>query len=276
MKTSMASPLSSHEAAAVSPGPSSNKNSTGTSEKMTNPSQNIMSQYDQLTDLLHNLPQELFDQIQTTTLELAICPGHIFPHQRTSGQETDWNGRTHFIARPELLRLSKTIYKEYHPRYWSENTFVIGTGDASHTLSWLDNLPPTTTQHIGKFHLAFAPDDSGQESGNFLARARRRRLNRRVIQIHNPNVPTVLDWLSKLFRIGKLSPRELTFDLTQCRDKFDDSWFKWLILRSMEYFEPGGFPALRVVTGDQDRDDKMMGFFPWYIEYRKEGEGPIG
>ena len=168
----MANPLSSNEAAAPSPGPSSNKTPTGAPEKITNPSQNILSQYDQLTDLLHNLPLELFDEIQTTTLELAICPGYIFPQQPTSGQETYWNGRTHFIARPELLRLSKAIYKQYRPRYWSENTFVIGTGKAADTLSWLDKLPSRTTQHIGKFHLAFATDDKEQEPGNFLARGR--------------------------------------------------------------------------------------------------------
>ncbi|CAO1604351.1 hypothetical protein XANCAGTX0491_007911 [Xanthoria calcicola] len=275
----MASPLSSHEAAAVSSGPSSNKNPTGTSEKLTNPSQNIMSQYDQLTDLLHNLPQELFDEIQKTTLELAIWPGHIFHQQHTSGQETYWNGRTHFIARPELLRLSKAIYKGYQHRYWSENTFVIGTGKAADTLSWLDKLPSTTTQQIEKFHLAFAPDDSEQyeqDWKSFFARERRRFSCRDILANDDPS-PSICDWITKLTRISKLSPSELTFDVTQCHDMFDDSWFKWLMLRSMRCFElePGETPALRVVTRDKDRHDKMVSFFLWYNEQRNEGECPI-
>ncbi|KAI4100721.1 MAG: hypothetical protein LQ339_005399 [Xanthoria mediterranea] len=270
----MATPLSSNEAAAPSPNPSSNKNPTGTSDKMTNPSQNIMSQYDQLIDFLHNLPRELFDQIQTTTLELAICPGHIFSQQRTSGQETHWNGSTHFIARPELLPLSKAIYKEYHPRYWSENTFVTGTGKAADTLSWLDKLPPTTTQHVGKFYLTFAADDSEQQWENFLARGRRRFSCRDKLADDDPS-PCMGDWITKLTRISNLSPSELTFDVTQCYDMFADCWIKWLILRSMVCFEPGEAPALHVVTGDKDRHDKMLRFFLWYNEQRDEGESPI-
>ena len=267
----MTTPLSSNEAAAPSPNPSSNKNPTGTSDKMTNPSQNIMSQYNQFVDLLHNLPQELFNKIQTTTLELAICPGHIFPQQHTSGQETYWKRRTHFIARPELLRLRKTIYKEYHPRYWSENTFVIGTGEAAHTLTWLDNLSPTITQHIGKFHLPFAPDNSEKHEQDwkaFVAREKRRFCYRDVLPSDHSK-PYICDWVLKVLLIGDLSPRELTFDLTQYHDMFDDNWFRWLILRSTECFEPGGHPPLRIVTGDQDRDDKLTKFALWHIEQRQ-------
>ena len=46
-------------------------------------------------------------------------------------------------------------------------------------------------------------------------------------------------------------------------------------MRSTECLGRGGYPPLRIVTGDQDRDDMLAGYLLWCKEQLKEGEGAI-
>ncbi|KAL8649489.1 MAG: hypothetical protein Q9226_005562 [Calogaya cf. arnoldii] len=224
----MSSPVPTGGTAAALHGLSISKDPTGSPQKRTDFTSTMDAQYNRLVQLLYTkLPQELFDKIQETTLQLAICPGYVFPQQSAPGQETfNWNGRTHFIARPELLRLSNGVYAKYHNKYWSENVFVIGKGLASESFEWLDKLPPSSSQSIRKVHLTFSPDDL-EEGGEYF-----------------------------MFKISMLHMTELTLEFTKrCEPEL-----AWAAMRCVTPFVHGIPSELRIINYNKQYEEKTLEF----------------
>ncbi|KAI4102760.1 MAG: hypothetical protein LQ339_004499 [Xanthoria mediterranea] len=78
------------------------------------------------------LPQEIYDLIEHHFYQLTFLPGYVYPLGKphfddpASPEAQDWARRAK--ARPELLRLSKDVYKRYRPRIYTENIVVWGSG----------------------------------------------------------------------------------------------------------------------------------------------------
>ncbi|KAL8755381.1 MAG: hypothetical protein Q9199_003674 [Rusavskia elegans] len=275
----MASPISADGTAAALDGPSSNRNPTDISPKSIDPLHTIPPQYDQLVRLLHSLPPELFDEIRDTTLELAICPGHVFPQQHMSDQKIYWNGKTRFVARPELLRLSRVVYKDYWNRYWSENVFVIGAGPAPCTFEWLRKLPSTISQQIRKIHLAFTVKDLGEGWSNIFPQPPKwegsnlpgndrplppppatgsveaaLRAERRVYEDNLIDI-----WIWKSRAILALRMTELTLDLTECYGT-TGRWLGTVVMR-MDSFVHGMPSELRIIAPNKFGEELVLGYF---------------
>ncbi|KAL8838321.1 MAG: hypothetical protein Q9176_005132 [Flavoplaca citrina] len=91
------------------------------------------SQHSNLIRLLRTkLPQELFDQIESTVYEMVFCPGHLyFDVSGTDSEAIEENflifQRPLEVARPEMLCLSKDIYQKYAVRMWQENICIVKT-----------------------------------------------------------------------------------------------------------------------------------------------------
>lgn len=64
-------------------------------------------------------------------LETIFCPGYFLPQIHHQASHT-WKGKTHPIARPDMLRLNQEIYRKYLHRMWTENTCVVKTGDGEY------------------------------------------------------------------------------------------------------------------------------------------------
>ncbi|KAL9003005.1 MAG: hypothetical protein Q9180_009935, partial [Flavoplaca navasiana] len=90
-------------------------------------------QYNNLIYLLHTkLPQELFDQIESTVYEMVFCPGHLYFDVSSTDPEAIEENASDFqppleVARTELLCLSKDIYQKYAVRMWQENVCIVKT-----------------------------------------------------------------------------------------------------------------------------------------------------
>ncbi|CAO1604342.1 hypothetical protein XANCAGTX0491_007901 [Xanthoria calcicola] len=82
--------------------------------------------YNDLITCLHTkLPQELYDQIESTVFEMVFCPGHLyFNVSGLKTSDTDVQKPAN-VARPELLCLSKDIHRRYAVRMWQENVCVV-------------------------------------------------------------------------------------------------------------------------------------------------------
>ncbi|KAL8846869.1 MAG: hypothetical protein Q9221_008068 [Calogaya cf. arnoldii] len=278
----MSSPAPTDGTAAAPLGLSSSDGATGSSQKTTDSMHTMASQYDQLVQLLYTkLPQvsgvpscfppvppdfgvmpgkELFDKIRETTLELAICPGYVFPQQSTPGQETfDWNGRTHFVARPELPRLSNGLYAKYHDKYWGGNVFVIGKGLVSESFEWLDKLPSSSSQSIRKVHLTFSPDDLVERGEYFLGLIPRPAVQRCVAQAGTRDygrVATLVNiWVDKMYKISTLHMTELTLEFTKCKPEL-----AWVLMRCIGPFVHGIPSELRIINYNKQYEEKTLEF----------------
>ncbi|KAI4222164.1 MAG: hypothetical protein L6R36_006359 [Xanthoria steineri] len=90
-----------------------------------------------LVDRIHKLPQELVDMIEGYFLETIFCPGYFLPQIHHQASHT-WNAETRPIARPDMLRLNREIYRKYRLRIWTENTCVVKTGGSR---KYLEMIP---------------------------------------------------------------------------------------------------------------------------------------
>ncbi|CAL8575298.1 hypothetical protein XPA_001232 [Xanthoria parietina] len=78
------------------------------------------------------LPQEICDLIEHHFYQLTFLPGYVYPLGKphfddpASPEAQDWARRAK--ARPELLGLSRDVYKRYRPRIYTENIVVWGSG----------------------------------------------------------------------------------------------------------------------------------------------------
>lgn len=90
-------------------------------------------QYSNLIHLLRTkLPQELFEQIESTVYEMVFCTGYLYFDVSTIDSEAIEENVPKFrqplkVARPELLCLSQEIYQNYAVRMWQENICIVTT-----------------------------------------------------------------------------------------------------------------------------------------------------
>ncbi|KAL8853920.1 MAG: hypothetical protein Q9221_001227 [Calogaya cf. arnoldii] len=111
------------------------------------------------------LARELIDIIQDLTINALICPGVIYPRASQPPSHLARNGHVSMgTKRSSILCLSKSIYANYRPCMFSENTFVIGTGPK--TTRFLNELPHETRNLIQKVYLNTSIRDHDKE---FLA-----------------------------------------------------------------------------------------------------------
>ena len=89
-----------------------------------------------------NLPFELRKMIESALWDIAFRPGKIFPHnQQKFGAKYYSCGKFYDPPIPRLFRaLNKELYTQMRKRYWSENVWVIGYGDADDTMGFLDHV----------------------------------------------------------------------------------------------------------------------------------------
>ncbi|KAL8997699.1 MAG: hypothetical protein Q9169_003106 [Polycauliona sp. 2 TL-2023] len=80
--------------------------------------------YEDILDVVLQLPQELVDMIKEALLDTFFCPGYYLP--QVYDQDThSWRCESHRIARPEMLLLNTRIHEKYHLRMRMENTYVV-------------------------------------------------------------------------------------------------------------------------------------------------------
>ncbi len=121
----------------------------------------------ELQDRIWKLPAELQMEIEEKLYEAAFCPGKIFPHQfpRANGKFRD-EDRFYDPPAPRVFSaLNRKTYAKYHREFWSGNTFVIGTGDASSTMGFLSgDRPDSAAKAIRSIELRFTTKDCGYDA----------------------------------------------------------------------------------------------------------------
>ncbi|KAL8772422.1 MAG: hypothetical protein Q9209_002373 [Squamulea sp. 1 TL-2023] len=231
------------------------------------------------------LPVELFNQIKESVLEMALCPGYVFPQRCTftDQQVYEWNGKSHPVARPELLRLSKAIYAGYQSRYWGENVFVIGTGWQWPTLKWLGHhlYPRNICQRIRKVHITLTIKDMEEEFGDYfevlpLEIYHQLPANLQGNNENSASTPFLDDprptasarclhaaciWRKKLQRICQLPLTELMIDVTEtyCPNGF---WIHvplvWGFLEALPKLS--GLPIPRVIAPTEENEKTVRDY----------------
>ncbi|KAI4223004.1 MAG: hypothetical protein L6R36_005738 [Xanthoria steineri] len=115
-------------------------------------------EFDTFVNLMYRkLPQELIDNIEYWLYETAFCPGYLYPHrqQKKHSKCCPWPKDVDVVARPALLGLSKAIKAKYETRMWSENVWVINTGEVEDSLAFIHQLPREAREkYIQKVHLS--------------------------------------------------------------------------------------------------------------------------
>ncbi|KAL8750992.1 MAG: hypothetical protein Q9199_006718 [Rusavskia elegans] len=200
------------------------------------------AEYASLVTMMYaKLPQELLDKIVDILFESAFCPGVVFPHQKISSTDTvTWEGRTYDKIKPQLLSVSKTILAKYQTRMWKENTFVIGSGDASKTTAFLD--PHNDRRHmdvdyrpIQKVYLRFTYKDYLQDWMTDMPHDKDNIIAEDLEPFHEPrtlrnlwhSIPNIRSvesveskllfiWTEKSWDIINLPFDEVTLDFTEC------------------------------------------------------------
>ncbi|KAL8672306.1 MAG: hypothetical protein Q9168_003222 [Polycauliona sp. 1 TL-2023] len=208
------------------------------------PVQISASQLSKLIEILHTkVPREIFDQIQDLTLELAICPGYVyFEELSINSLTTKCNGKTIVAARPDLLRLSKSIYRKYQSRFHNDSTFLLGEGPR-YSKGPLDALLVDPFLWIRKIHLVLTIDDE------------------RIDSFWTPDV-RLTDrfgkerWVFKLKKICSLPITELTLDFTS-----DYKSLRKIGTGTVRLCRPplhGVQLDLRIINGDEEREKKIL------------------
>lgn len=177
------------------------------------------------------LPAEIIDHIEQSVYQQVFCPGLIYiPRQRRYRKTAKWRGKSYFVARPELLTLSKAVHSKWQTRLWTDNTYILG----KNTYSWLRKLKegrdhgcPYSTVRLAHVVFTFRLYERGariyrtdiqEDLGLFCDSC-----NRVIFPDHIRNRINgiILDsrsrWILELWRISRvLSPAKLTLDCTKC------------------------------------------------------------
>ncbi|KAL8856569.1 MAG: hypothetical protein Q9198_010769 [Flavoplaca austrocitrina] len=243
------------------------------------------SQYDTFIHLLQSkLPQELRDQIAEITFNTLICPGHIFPkyfgwHPQANRK---WNTKQYTAARPELLRLDKAIYKEYHIKYWRDNVFVVSSNlpsSAKYSTAWMNSFPSNFFTHVRKIYLSFTVRDWGDGWSDIFPQPLDWEFpalpwNKQpqpplprpapvpvAAALHPRNMGfeyKLMDiWVWKFRAFCMLPLKELTLDLMECYG-VSGSWIGSLVFM-IDRFRGGVVSELRVIAPDRYGEELVLG-----------------
>lgn len=61
-----------------------------------------------------------------------------------------------------LCEFGRKVESKYRVRFWKENTFIIGLGEASYSTDFFQFLPPEAFDHINKIDMTFTIRDLGE------------------------------------------------------------------------------------------------------------------
>lgn len=177
--------------------------------------------------MYRKLPQELIDNVEYWLYETALCPGYLYPHrqQKKHAKCCLWPKEANVVARPALLTLSKSIKAKYETRMWSENVWVVGTGEAEKSMAFLQQLTPEATEYIQKLQLSFTICDL---DGTMVER--RDGGHEKVLCAKEFQSESVWgsyegcdQWWGKWERVWELPLQSLLLDFTECHD-LDRYW----------------------------------------------------
>lgn len=105
-------------------------------------------EWHQLQQRIISLPTELQNMIELSLWDIAFRPGRIFPHRTqtyggTGGQPSNLSVTRLFLA------MNTELYQLLRTSFWSDNTWVIGYGDAYSTMDFLNHVPYQTLTATG-------------------------------------------------------------------------------------------------------------------------------
>ncbi len=201
---------------------------------------------DSLSQLIHRLPQELFDQIQETVLDLVFCPGFIFPHRQNNQGFHDWKGKRYKTARPQLLCISKAIHKKYQTRIFSENVVVMAPGRAHRTLELFGLRSEGAPLVIRRAYVMFSNKDSNEVWAEIVDS------QEEFTRPTNAYATLVCRWIAKYESIIELPLAELTLDFTECYGAHN-CWLGELLARWIHRLAPTAPADLRIIAPDDTK-----------------------
>ncbi|KAL8834575.1 MAG: hypothetical protein Q9170_003703 [Blastenia crenularia] len=172
--------------------------------------------FENLVHLIHTrCPQEIVDTIQDYVMESLFCPGYVRLSDHKLPKRLEHAGRSR--PRPALLSLSKSIYAEYQPRFWSENTFILSFEGPSNGTARKSIHPfaiAAGPEHIRKVDITFTSDYTSIFRGPY---------NIRSDENGDPGSWKARNcrWAAWLHFIQLQQQNEVTLDFTPCAGRFD-------------------------------------------------------
>ena len=203
---------------------------------------------DSLSQLIHRLPQELFDQIQETVFDLAFCPGFVFPHRQNNQGFYDWNGKHYKTARPQLLCISKAIHKKYQTRIFSENVVVMAPGRVHRTLALVGLTSEGRPPVIRRAYVIF----SNKDWSRVWAEIVESQAAFPPEQYTNPYAKLVGRRIAKYESMMKLPLAELTLDFTECYGPHN-RWLGEILAMWIHQRVPTAPADLRIIAPDDTK-----------------------
>ncbi len=97
-------------------------------------------------ELIHNLPPELFLQIQEEFFNSTFGPRAVHPYDE-------------LVSTRVFQALNKRLLAKYRRIFYSQNTWIIGQGDYDDAVEFLDRIPPQLVRLIRKVKMAFKTHD---------------------------------------------------------------------------------------------------------------------
>ena len=96
--------------------------------------------------LIHNLPRELFLQIQEEFFNSTFGPRAVHPYDE-------------LVSSHVFQALNKELLAKYRRIFFSQNTWIIEQGDYDDAVEFLDRMPPQLVRLIRKIEMAFKTHD---------------------------------------------------------------------------------------------------------------------
>lgn len=120
-----------------------------------------VSDFRNLQSRIRNTPGEICEKIMDHYFESALVPGYLFPDQTPPNQKGhSFHGRVYPEAESQaFMALSRRLLREYRPRYWFGNTWVIGQGDDDKTTGFLSCMELDIRMNIKAVYLSLSIHD---------------------------------------------------------------------------------------------------------------------
>ena len=104
------------------------------------------------------MPRELKNAIAIDYLYYALLPGKLFPQQRP--RDPSENSRSFSeLYRPAdvsvFSAMDRALYIKFGKAFWTDNTWIIRSGNPRQTVAWLNCIPPDVRQLIRKVEITF-------------------------------------------------------------------------------------------------------------------------
>lgn len=245
-----------------------------------------------LIERIQKLPPELQDQIEGWVYEMAFCPGFLYLQSAWEGHKRN---KKHITANLQLLTVDRYVFTKYRNRIWSENTLVIGVGEASPTTGFLHEIPISLHERIRKVVLKFTVRDMGDAWEKYRSKVLYSKsmkheevsneTNRPEIMAagdrgtgddsaaqaaaavnrgHLPestryslNADLITIWYEKSGCIFQLSLEELTLDFTECYG-FGGAWLGYDLIDWLFTYDFRKAAKLQILAPDEVYTDDVL------------------